>query len=479
MSTKKFYKPNVIELLNQKAKPIEGSKNHNPDEGMVTEEIKQMQTEIKEIALLKDQLNNRPNDVNSFLQSKYTDGSAFAVAQKDKYDNSDERKRVGISFTYHVFYPINPEEKLEFANNKYVITSKLLDVVTGDEYFYHFPIRKVTYKQLPYYKIDYFDELITPDGKSAAPADYTGNEDRLFNALQTLSANLNVGNSHLPRDVYNTLIRNSFMSDKGKLTLDVRTGVMVEKYFLKFDSLDRKKYGIQYLEKEFKKNPTATVDIPENIITPEAVGSETDKKEVAETTTTTTTNAPVKVEVEDDSTENVQELTEIVVQKPGEVTVSSYSSGSGKISWVKARPIPKTGDSIPDVVKLLRARNVTVTILKGTTVSKAEFSKNECPVPLCYGKSCVLLVYLRPLVWGMNGKMYEKGSKALYDSWLASITTGQMKSTNPAGKIREMVMRDFDMKMNASPVQILTSPETATEEALLKTKFYEKINLSV
>ena len=79
---------------------------------------------------------------------------------------------------------------------------------------------------------------------------------RIFHSLQTLSSQLRVGVPNLPRDVFRCLIENDFMSPDGKLDLAVKTDVMVEKYFLKFDSLDRKPYGIRYLEKQYKSTST-------------------------------------------------------------------------------------------------------------------------------------------------------------------------------------------------------------------------------
>jgi hypothetical protein len=286
---KKHYKPNALELLNAKAVPIKSMQDHNVDEIAVPGELKQLENEAKEVTLLRHQLANTPQDVNTFLLNKYTDGTSFALAEKNKYDNSDERKRVGISFTYHVFYPEDPNNTLERANNKYVITDKLLDTATGDEYFYHFPIRKCLYKQLPYYQIDVFNELINTDGTTAGiPTDYPGGGNRIFHSLQTLAAQLRVGVPNLPRDVYKCLVENEFMSTSGKLDLAVKTGVMVEKYFLKFDSMDRKPHGIRYLEKQFKAPPAA---VP--AVAPTAVPTEVPPVVVPTPTTESVDEPPI------------------------------------------------------------------------------------------------------------------------------------------------------------------------------------------
>lgn len=52
------------------------------------------------------------------------------------------------------------------------------------------------------------------------------------------------------------------MGPCGELNLDVKTGIMVEKYFLKFQDPTRQPYGIQYLDREFKDKTVETSLIP-------------------------------------------------------------------------------------------------------------------------------------------------------------------------------------------------------------------------
>jgi hypothetical protein len=373
MNSKKHYKPDAVALLNAKAVTIKAMQDRNADEQAVPAEVLRQETDAKEVALLRHQLTNTPRNVNSFLLNKYSDGTAFAVAEKDKYDNSKERKSAGISFTYHVFYPEDPKSTLDLANNRYVVTDKILDMETGDEYYYHFPIRKVIFVGIPYYQNEYSRELINTDGSTTKiPTQYPGVGNPLFHSLRTLAAQLRVGVPQLPPNVFQCLIENDFMTREGKLNLAVKTGVMVEKYFLKFDSQDRKAHGMRYLEQEFGN---VVADVP-GLEVPEPV------KELAAVVPEVVTPPEVAVP-EVVVPKPVTELDdEHVEQVDGKVTVKSSAGKSRK--GLERLPLPHVDDSLETVIKKLRARGVTVLHLRGTYASKAVIASAK-PIPLCFG----------------------------------------------------------------------------------------------
>lgn len=448
-------KPNALALLNQKAKPITNMKDHAPGEEKVPDELKQIATEAKEIALLKHQLTNNPQNVNEFLTRKYTDGNSFAVARKDTYDNSEERKRAGISFTYHVFYPINPGGTDPFPNNKYMITDRLVDTESGDEYYYHFPIRKGHVSGIPYYKTDYFNELVTPDGKPAPVEAYPNTpgydtRNRLFYALQTLARHLKIGNSTLPRDAYKILEENEFMDETGKLNLAVKVGVMVEKYFHKFQSPERRIYGIQYLEKEMKTLPQA-LEMPEGLVPPSAVGEAAETAAPA-TATTTTTTTTTKSKDDDDTLKEFQ----IPPQEAGKVTVRS-SKPLGTLFNDKSinKPLPTAKDSVEEVIKKLEARGVTVRAYRGTPKTRAtSIEKDEKPLPLCFGTHGVVLLYVRPFMVGLNYLQYRNTVTLLYSEWIDSINKQNMTSIIPTGRIAELIRHNFGSELLDDPLSM-------------------------
>lgn len=460
--SKKIYKADALKLLNLKAVPIKSMQDYNMDEKALPIEVEALKRDEKELALLAHQANNRPTDVNSFLLQKYTDGSNFARAEKDKYDNSDERKNAGISFTYHVFYPEDAASKLERASNRYIITDKIIDTATGDEYFYHFPIRKVAFLGMPYFITDFFGELINTDGTTVGiPIGYPGYGNPLFSSLQTLAVQLRVGKATLSASVYKNLMENGFMIKGGKLTLDVRTGVLVEKYFLSFNSIEKKPFGIQYLEKELKYGEVEVLkqSVPRRLPVAKRPGSKVEPEPEPET------EAAKTIPVEDEA-EAEEKIPDIPEQTAGLVTV--WSTAGLDFKEVENLPLPTLGDSIEDVVKKLRDRGVSVTFLKSSSKTKAPLFNTDWPIPLCYGKSNVLLVQIRPLVLGFNSTQYQNQATALWRLWIKSITPQSMSSYIPSGMMRGVIERDFGKG-------ILDTPSKVTETFITGvTKYHEK-----
>lgn len=244
-------KKNVLDILKTKTVKILAHESSDKNQELVPSQIIELKQQADELNLLRHQVMNNGN-VNDFLIRKYTDGGPIGVAKEARYDNSKERIEAGISYEYHVYYPMNEQDKFKLANHRYIITPKLIDHKTGDHYYYHFPIREFIYNNQFFYKIDYLEELVTTGGIPAAPSGYYYNNDRLFFALGVLSQRITIQDPRLEASIMSTLVDHGFITmPGGKLHLDVQLDrVVVEKYFLKLNQ-DKKMVAMEYLTEEF------------------------------------------------------------------------------------------------------------------------------------------------------------------------------------------------------------------------------------
>jgi hypothetical protein len=244
-------KKNVLDILKTKTVKILAHESSDKNQELVPSQIIELKQQADELNLLRHQVMNNGN-VNDFLIRKYTDGGPIGTAKEARYDNSKERIEAGISYEYHVYYPMNEQDNFKLANHRYIITPKLIDHKTGDHYYYHFPIREFIFNNQFFYKIDYLEELVTTGGIPAAPSGYYYNNDRLFFALGVLSQRITNQDPRLEASIMSTLVDHGFITmPGGKLHLDVQLDrVVVEKYFLKLNQ-DKKTVAMEYLTEEF------------------------------------------------------------------------------------------------------------------------------------------------------------------------------------------------------------------------------------
>ena len=206
--------PKIIEAVALTLDP----KAYTDESSTIDKQLAVMDREIKEKKLMAYQLKTNPQNVSNFLANKYSDGN-FNVGVVDRYDNSDERKKHGITFDYHVY--LKPESELKVpkekrGHNKYILSEPVHDRSTGDSYTYHIPVWMDTSGEVPFYMTDYGENLSDPNSKG------------LLWALGRLRSAIDSGLYRVRPEVEEILTQWGFL-DNGKIVHDIKRGVIVEK----------------------------------------------------------------------------------------------------------------------------------------------------------------------------------------------------------------------------------------------------------
>lgn len=211
------------------------------EEKTIDKQLAIMKREKQEKKLLEYQLKNNPMTVSTFLSNKYADGN-FNVALRDRYDNSEERKKLGLTFDYHVYLPKNSSYDGNRVNTKYILSDPIEDQTTGDTYTYHVPVWIDSSGAVPIFKTDYGDEIDKPTSSS------------ILWALSKLKTAVESRRFDLDADAYDTLKEWGFINDDGKIIHDIKNGVLVEKYLRSIIPEGRRAAAIAYLDRKIKED---------------------------------------------------------------------------------------------------------------------------------------------------------------------------------------------------------------------------------
>lgn len=233
------------EQLRLRAAPVEGMNVLVTGEESIPQELAQMNREKQEKKLLEYQIKVKKGDINSFLASKYADGT-FNEAKYDGYDNSKTRLENGITFDYHVYFDRIQDRRGEdkYAGQRpateYLLTNPIFSPV-GDRYTYHIPV---------HYTDDFKTEIATDiDDELVDNSSRSISQDGLVYALQLYKDNVKSGRNQFDNKSYNALRRHGFIRD-GKFDGAI-PGKIVEKYLLNINETKRHN-AILYLNQEFE-----------------------------------------------------------------------------------------------------------------------------------------------------------------------------------------------------------------------------------
>lgn len=227
-------KPNVPKVIEAIALTLD-LKAYVDESTTIDKQIAIMDREIKEKKLLDYKLRNDPQNVSNFLANKYSEGN-FNRGVVDRYDNSEERKKHGITFDYHVYF--KPDKRIKSENrghNKFTLSDTIIDRSVGDSYTYHVPVWLDHSGDHPFYVTDYGE--IVSDPKSRG----------LLWALRQLKNAIEGGRFQIEPEAETVLNQWGFL-DNGKIIHDIKNGVMVEKYLKSFNNEDKKLNAVQYLD---------------------------------------------------------------------------------------------------------------------------------------------------------------------------------------------------------------------------------------
>ena len=221
-------------------------KEYTGEEKTIDEQLSIMKREKDEKKLLEYQLKNNPQNVSTFLANKYADGN-FNLAVKDRYDNSEERKKSGLTFDYHVYLPMDERYNGKRGHNKYALSDTILDRSSGDSYTYHLPIWINSEGEIPFFVTDYGEEVDNSNSRG------------LKWALQQLRIAIDSGRFFLDPLSEEILSQFGFLV-AGKIIHDIKGDILVEKYLKSIHPPEKKAEAVRYLDFFVKDNSTPEVE---------------------------------------------------------------------------------------------------------------------------------------------------------------------------------------------------------------------------
>lgn len=232
-------KPNIPAVIEAIALTLE-PKAYSDESATIDKQLEKMKREKKEKKLLEYQLKTYPQNVSSFLVNKYSDGN-FNVGSIDRYDNSDERKKHGITFDYHVYFKPEKQHDAKRGHNKYVMSVPIVDRIVGDTYTYHIPVWLNTDGQAPFYVTDYGENVDDPNARG------------LLWALKELRGAIESKSLQISSQADSVLTQWGFLKN-GKIIHDPKRGFMVEKYLKSIANTDKQVDAIKYLDTMIKQD---------------------------------------------------------------------------------------------------------------------------------------------------------------------------------------------------------------------------------
>lgn len=222
--------PAIIEAVALTLDP----KAYQDESSTIDQQLSKMDREKREKKLMQYQLKNNPQTVSNFLVNKYSDGN-FNKAGLDRYDNSEERKKLGITFDYHVYFKPEKEFNDRRANNKYVMSETIIDRTVGDNYTYHIPVWIDTTGEVPIFMTDYGEIVNDPASRG------------LLWSLKQLRDAIESRSFSVPPEADDILSQWGFIKN-GRIVHDLKHGFMVEKYLKSIGNEDKKENAIKYLD---------------------------------------------------------------------------------------------------------------------------------------------------------------------------------------------------------------------------------------